>query len=144
MPGEGSLLKAPYSIFTIKNLLRHYAKWLNGDLNKKKVLVGAFSGHCETLRRILDSSSQVAAPAGGWLAGSRRCDWLVGWNWENFWQHFQNLKSLLHFDDDINVSCCIFACNWCRAPPLPVATFLSTLDRRKVHSYFISHFKQHS
>ena len=36
-----------------------------GALNKEKVLVGAFSRHCETSRRFVDSTTQD--PSGRWI-----------------------------------------------------------------------------
>ena len=85
-PKRAHLVGIVSSAFTIKNLLRHYAKWLNGDLNKEKVLVGAFSGHCETLRRILDTSIRWRRQrAADWRAVGGVIDWLgeIGRTFDN-------------------------------------------------------------
>ena len=60
-PSQSFTLKAPNSVFAIKNppsiLIFSIVKALAGALNKEEALVSAFSGHCKNSRRFVDSFS---------------------------------------------------------------------------------------
>ena len=75
-PSQSFTLKAPNSVFAIKNppsiLIFSIVKALAGALNKEEALVSAFSGHCKNSRRFVDSFSvQCVHVAAGLLTSAR-------------------------------------------------------------------------